>query len=61
MIKASQAGYEMGRESAEILMARATGQAIPLQQRFLKATVEDECSELASPQERMGGAPAGNG
>jgi DNA-binding LacI/PurR family transcriptional regulator len=60
MIKASQAGYEMGRESAEILMARATGQAIPLQQRFLKAKIEDECLELASAQDRMDDVRVGN-
>ncbi len=44
IIAASQAGYEMGRQSAEILIARVEDPSKPTEKRFLKA-------ELHVPQE----------
>lgn len=40
MVTASQAGFEMGRKSAELLMARVTDPGLPVQQVFLKARVQ---------------------
>ena len=44
IIAASQAGYEMGRQSAEILIARVKDPDRPMEKRFLKA-------ELCIPKE----------
>lgn len=58
MVTVTQAADQMGRESAELLIARIANPDLPRQQRYLKATFhdglksQDSCS--ASEQERVG-------
>jgi len=52
IIAASQAGYEMGRQSAEILIARVEHPARAIEKRFLKA-------ELHVPEELPTRTPSG--
>ncbi|MBI5092981.1 MAG: GntR family transcriptional regulator [Candidatus Hydrogenedentes bacterium] len=66
MIAAVQQGYEMGRESADILLSRVANPKAPYQQRFLKADFDTSIGESradaparsASPAPKKGGAAA---
>ncbi|HOJ33757.1 MAG TPA: GntR family transcriptional regulator [Candidatus Hydrogenedentes bacterium] len=46
MITASQAGFEMGRKSAEVLLNRINRPDFPRQQYFLKSTVRSTLGEV---------------
>ncbi|HIJ65359.1 MAG TPA: GntR family transcriptional regulator [Candidatus Hydrogenedentes bacterium] len=55
MVTASQAGLEMGRESAKVLLARIDDGHAPLQQRFLKARLNYEPTALQGAARKKGG------
>lgn len=48
MIAATQAGYEMGWKSAEVLMARAQNPDMESQKRFVKAEIAEEYSSFVT-------------
>ena len=58
MVTASQAGFEMGREAAEVLLARIDDPSGPLQQRFLKAKLNYEPTAYPRAATKKGGCLA---
>jgi len=49
MLTAEQTGYEMGRESARILLARIADSKLPFQQRYLSARITLNHADTATP------------
>jgi DNA-binding LacI/PurR family transcriptional regulator len=61
IITGAQAGSEMGRESAELLLARVEDPERPVQQRFLRAHVRADGYETAEVLQTSDGTKGGDG